>query len=358
LSHRRLTLLAIQQTMGRGPALSERERDKIEGLGQAGVGIRAISRQVRRSTDAVRRALKGDSSKPRKMMGPTPSLSERDVRRLVRQASTGDNTAPQLRSMLNLTPSVRTIQRVLSNVDWLCYAKLNITLPLSKADKAGRKAWAWKMLMHVEGKAVWEKIIFFRRKKWNLDGPDGFQHYWRDLRRPPRENRRRQAGGGSCMVWAGFSAKGKTKIAFLTGRQNSEDYIYTVSEFVLPFAHLNYGTEFIYQQDGASIHTSKASMAFLEEQGVQVLEWTPQSPDLNPIENMWSIMTRRVYHNGRQFNTVADLRAAIEAAWESIEPKIIRSLIDSMPRRCQEVIEKNGNKTHYKLKLSRTIIPV
>ncbi|POM74977.1 Transposase [Phytophthora palmivora] len=116
------------------------------------------------------------------------------------------------------------------------------------------------------------------------------------------------------MVWAGFSAQGKTKIAFLTGRQNSEDYIYTVSEFLLPYAHLHYGTEFIYQQDGASIHTSKASLEFLQEQGVQVLEWTPRSPDLNPIENLWSILTRRVYQNGRQFNSVAEQRVAIEAA--------------------------------------------
>ncbi|KAG3063042.1 hypothetical protein PI124_g23223 [Phytophthora idaei] len=88
-------------------------------------------------------------------------------------------------------------------------------------------------------------------------------------------------------------------------------------------------------------------MEFLEEQGVEVLKWTPRSPDLNPIENLWSILTRCVYKNGRQFNSLAELRAAIEYAWESIEPKIIRSLIDSMPRRCQEIIEKNGNKTHY-----------
>ncbi|RAW22167.1 hypothetical protein PC110_g21390, partial [Phytophthora cactorum] len=114
------------------------------------------------------------------------------------------------------------------------------TLPLSKADKEARKAWVWKMLMNPEGK----------------------DHYWRDLSRPPRENRSGQAGGGSCMVWAALSAKGKTKIAFVYDRQNSEHYIFTVSEFLLPFVHLHYGTEFIYQQDGASIHTSKTSMEF------------------------------------------------------------------------------------------------
>ncbi|KAG2794442.1 hypothetical protein PC111_g22594 [Phytophthora cactorum] len=90
--------------MDRGSPLTERERGRIEWHSQAGVGIREISRQVKRSTDAVRRVLKGDDAKPRKMMGPTPSLPERDVRRLVRTASTGDYTAPQLRSMLNQTP--------------------------------------------------------------------------------------------------------------------------------------------------------------------------------------------------------------------------------------------------------------
>ncbi|RAW20539.1 hypothetical protein PC110_g23019 [Phytophthora cactorum] len=67
------------------------------------------------------------------------------------------------------------------------------------------------------------------------------------------------------MVWGAFSAKGKSKLAMLAGRQASVQYTYTVSEFLLPYAHLNYGVDFVYQQDNASIHTSKETMQFFEE---------------------------------------------------------------------------------------------
>jgi hypothetical protein len=69
---------------------------------------------------------------------------------------------------------------------------------------------------------------------------------------------------------------------------------------------------------------------------VNVLPWTARSPDLNPIENLWSIRTRHVYANGRQFDNVRDLTAALYEAWDAIEMKVLTTLIESMPRRCKE----------------------
>jgi hypothetical protein len=149
------------------------------------------------------------------------------------------------------------------------------------------------------------------------------------------------------MVWAAFSARGKSPLVVLSGRQNSDDYVYTVSEFLLPFAHLNYGTEFIYQQDNASIHVSHRSKEFFTEQDVKLLDWPSKYPDLNPIENLWSIMSRKVYANGRQFNSVPDLKAMLFKAWDDIPLALLQSLIKSMPRRCVEVLDKKGIKTHY-----------
>ncbi|GMF25353.1 unnamed protein product [Phytophthora fragariaefolia] len=106
-------------------------------------------------------------------------------------------------------------------------------------------------------------------------------------------------------------SRGKSPLVVLTGRQNSDDYVYTVSECLLHFAHLNYGVDDIYQQDNASLHTSKRTREFFTEEDIKVLDWPSKSPDLNPIENLWSIMSRRVYPNGKQYESVPQLKAAL-----------------------------------------------
>ncbi|KAG3095181.1 hypothetical protein PI125_g16317 [Phytophthora idaei] len=42
------------------------------------------------------------------------------------------------------------------------------------------------------------------------------------------------------------------------------------------------------------------------------MEWPAKSPDLNPIENMWGVLARAVYANGRQFETRGSLISTIK----------------------------------------------
>ncbi|KAL3661676.1 hypothetical protein V7S43_013435 [Phytophthora oleae] len=62
------------------------------------------------------------------------------MRLLVCTASMGQLSAKQLKLELELSTSVRTIQRVLAGVDWLVYTKMGNTLPLSAEDKRAREA--------------------------------------------------------------------------------------------------------------------------------------------------------------------------------------------------------------------------
>jgi hypothetical protein len=194
---------------------------------------------------------------------------------------------------------------------------------------------------------VWQYTVFSDEKKFNLDGPDGFKYYWRDMRQPAQSFVRRQNGGGSVMIWGAFSARGKSELAILRGRQNSGHYVYTVSEYMLPFAHSNHGVDFVFQQDNASIHASRETTSFLQEMKVDTMVWPARSPDCNPIENVWSVMAARVYAHGRQYRTVGELEVAIMAAWASIEQKYLLKLVESMPRRCLAVIKQKGGLTKY-----------
>ena len=49
-----------------------------------------------------------------------------------------------------------------------------------------------------------------------------------------------------------------------------------------------------------------------------IMEWPPYSPDLNPIENMWSIIKRKVYANGKQFSSKDELWNVIQIAAKDI----------------------------------------
>ena len=58
------------------------------------------------------------------------------------------------------------------------------------------------------------------------------------------------------------------------------------------------------------------------------MDWLPQSPHLSPNENLWSIIKRKVYENGRQFGSKKDLWEAIKDVYTKIQPAIIQKLIN------------------------------
>jgi transposase len=53
-----------------------------------------------------------------------------------------------------------------------------------------------------------------------------------------------------------------------------------------------FGINFIFMQDNAPCHKTHKVMSFLERKRIPTLDWPPQSPDLNPIENIWDIIRR------------------------------------------------------------------
>jgi hypothetical protein len=149
------------------------------------------------------------------------------------------------------------------------------------------------------------------------------------------------------MVWAAFGFNGKTQIIFLNGRQKAADYIRVLADHLLPFGGEIGGRSWNFQQDNAPIHTAGLTKTWFRDNSVVDLNWPSRSPDLNPIDNLWGILVRRVYANGLQFNSVTELRAEIVNCWNSIADSELKNLVESMPKRLIEVLKKNGKSISY-----------
>ena len=81
---------------------------------------------------------------------------ERHVRLLLRTSAQGNLSPNQLKVELSLPVSVRTVQRILNDVDWLLYAQMENTFPLTVADMGALKSWAKEMLLHEDARSVWD----------------------------------------------------------------------------------------------------------------------------------------------------------------------------------------------------------
>lgn len=73
-----------------------------------------------------------------------------------------------------------------------------------------------------------------------------------------------------------------------------------------------------------------------------MLPWCLSSPDLNPIENIWGRIKKKLNTLRVQLKTVEKVHAAIEIAWDDVTSEEILELIDTMPLRVQAVIEAEG----------------
>uniref|UniRef100_A0A8R1DY58 Tc1-like transposase DDE domain-containing protein n=1 Tax=Caenorhabditis japonica TaxID=281687 RepID=A0A8R1DY58_CAEJA len=84
---------------------------------------------------------------------------------------------------------------------------------------------------------------------------------------------------------------------------------------------------------------------WFQRRRVDLLDWSSQSPDLNPIEHLWEELESRV--QGVRASNVNQKFDLLEAAWKDIPMSVIHKLLDSMPCRCQAVIDAKGYATRY-----------
>ena len=99
--------------------------------------------------------------------------------------------------------------------------------------------------------------------------------------------------------------------------------------------------------DNARQHHARVLDQYLEQEGIERMDWPARSPDLNPIEHAWDMLQRRISARDCQPRTVRELTNMLIDEWLRIPVADIRRLILSFPRRCQEVINARDGHTRY-----------
>lgn len=329
-----------------GKNLSELEIGRIEQLLDDGVNVTNIAFKVERSRKCIQTYIKNRGKPKVVKSGRKKILTPQDVRQINKLASNQVITAGAIRKQLDLQCSDSTVLRALEANPNLKYKRMRRCQAMTTEQKKLRVEWCKR---HIEEDTQWKRWVFSDEKKFNLDGPDGWAYYWHDTRKPERVFQKRQMGGGSVMVWGCFGIY-RRAITFVEGRQKSNDYIRTLEYCLLPRFRTAADDPPMFQQDGASIHRSTVSKDWLNANvGPQswCQDWPAKSPDLNPIENLWSIMSRKVYEGCKQYKNVQELKTAIGVAWKAIPDETITKLLDSLPSRCQDVIDYKGEGLHY-----------
>ncbi len=196
--------------------------------------------------------------------------------------------------------------------------------------------------------AQWSKVLFSDESKFCISFGNQGTRVWRKSGEAHNPCRLKSSVKfpQSVMIWAAMSSAGVGPLCFLKSTVNTAINQDILEHFMLPSANKLYGdADFIFQQGLTPAHTAKGTKSWFNEHGVTVLDFPANSPDLNPIENLWDILKRKM--RGTRPNNADDLKAAIKATWASITPEQCHRLIASIPLRIDAVIHAKKGPTKY-----------
>lgn len=188
----------------------------------------------------------------------------------------------------------------------------------------------------------WKRVLFTDETKLNKRGSDGKVWTWRRTGEllKPKHVKTTIKHDDSVMVWGCFNSTGIGDIHILDDIMNAAVYIRILSSHMLPSARRLFKENFIFQQDNDPKHTAKKVKEYLKNKNITVLDWPSQSPDLNPIENLWDRL--KILIRKEKIEKKSDFKEAIIRCWNGIKPEYCNALIESMPRRMDELVKNKG----------------
>ena len=331
----------------------EVKRERIIGAFLSGVKQTDISTQLGIPTstvnDTIKRYKETGSAIPKKRPGRPKMLTQCDTRVLQRIIRTdrfspiGDITN-KLNSRLETTLHHNTVRKYLHNEDISSYTARKKPR-LTEKHKKNRLKWCKEKKNWND---EWKRIVWSDESRFALFESDGRVRVWRRSGEAYNEDCIQPTvkfGGGSVMFWGCFGWDGVGPLIVVDGNMDSDAYINILANHFIPWVD-NYPNS-IFQQDGALFHTSSYSVWWMATHSIPILDWVAQSPDLNPIENLWDHLDRQVRKRKPPPKSKQELINVVQEEWQNISFETLHDLILSLLNQVNAVIKAKGGHTKY-----------
>jgi transposase len=329
--------------------LGEKERAAIVTLHQAGWTGKDIAELLKCNEHSVSLWLnrfEDENSLSNHARSGRPHSLDKEASHSIIQFSGEHHTAEpkDIRRELQLPASSRTVRRELNAAGLFSHIQAS-EHHFTEFDLQRRLAFANEYIHHNE--AWWSRVFFSDETHFYLGHhgrihvqcPIGGSHEEEYVRKEPQLH-------GKVSLWGCISAEGLGHAELYVGSLNSAKYSAVLRYNLIPtFRQFFPDGPWLFQQDNVRFHTSFDLITYLHEQGVTFLEWPAWSPDLNPIENLWNDMKRRVYNRLPQ--TMEQLEQFIREEWHASDLTFISRICRSMPDRLQLLLDSQGHKIDY-----------
>lgn len=282
--------------------------------------------------------------RPSKLSNGIKRIIVRNIKKNPRKSA--PKVAADLQALYGIIVNPETIRRVIRSAGYHGRAARKKFF-VSEKNRKLRLAFAKSNIN--KNSDYWNKVIFADESKFNIFGSDGRILVWRK----PREEFRKQNlvptvkhGGGGVMVWGCMSSAGVGNLVFIDGIMDQYKYIDILKQNLKSSARkCNLHNDFKFYQDNDPKHTALNVRLWLLYNCPEIIKTPPQSPDLNPIENIWQELESRIRKH--TISSKQQLKSVLQEEWGKITPEITKKLVESIPRRLNHVLKVKGNPTKY-----------